>query len=152
MKRLNNYYHRIKKFWYLPYADKKIFIKAFIILAFFRIILKFVPVNTLHIIIKPFFKKPLYSYTSFLSYTYKVIWAVEKAGSFVLRKKCLPQALAVQIMLNKKRINNDLEIGFIKQKGGFTAHAWVTAEDIVLMGDNNKLDFYFKIPLQKFSY
>jgi len=73
---------------------------------------------------------------------------VERSGNYLLKTKCLAQALAVHILLNRKRIINKIQIGFIKGGNKLSAHAWVNAEDIILTGDSPGLQLYFKIPLK----
>jgi hypothetical protein len=111
-------------------------------------LLKVVTVTKLYAVLKLFLKKPLYSFHEHLFYTQKIIAAVEQSGRYLLRTKCLAEALAVHILLNKKRIKNHIEIGFIKCKSRWTAHAWVQVENEILIGGKQSL-FYYNLNLQQ---
>jgi hypothetical protein len=144
-------YHVLHKlfllFFRIPLADKLLLIQASLILIFLRLLLKLFPVNKLFPFINFFLKEPYYSYQDHLEYTKRVVWSIEKSGKYFLRTRCLAEAIAVQILLNKKRIINNIQIGFIKGKGNFSAHAWVVADNKILIGDNQALSYYFKITM-----
>lgn len=50
------------------------------------------------------------------------------------RPTCLPQALATQRMLRRRRIPNRLHLG-VANRGDPTAHAWVTVEGRPVVGE-----------------
>jgi hypothetical protein len=131
----------------VPFEDKLLLVKASGLLIFFRLLLKFIALNNLHFFVRFFLKKPSCSYQDNLYYTTKVVWAIEKSGKYILRTRCLAEALAVQVLLNKKKIFSNLQIGFVKDKSKISAHAWVIADNKILIGDTHTIPYYFKITL-----
>jgi hypothetical protein len=62
--------------------------------------------------------------------------AVAGVSRYVPRATCLTQALALHILLRRRRLPSTIRIGVAKQQGGpLEAHAWVESEDRVVMGD-----------------
>ena len=62
--------------------------------------------------------------------------AVAGVSRYVPRATCLTQALALHILLRRRRLQSRIRIGVAKQDGGpFEAHAWVESDDKVLIGD-----------------
>ncbi|CAN5387193.1 hypothetical protein BH23BAC1_BH23BAC1_05740 [soil metagenome] len=141
--------HLFDRFYGLSLSDKLLLMEVGVLLAFLRFILKFIPLNRIYPLLKKNPSKPVYNYKDQLNYTSRIIWAVEKSGKYLLKKKCLAQALAVHLLLNKKRIKNELEIGFIRNRNNYSAHAWIKSGDKVLIGDNQRLHLYFRIPLMQ---
>ena len=69
-------------------------------------------------------------------YLAEMVWAIQLAGRFLLGDKpCLPQALAIQWLLNRRGVDSNLNIG-VKKDGerSIAAHAWVEKEGKVIMG------------------
>ena len=64
----------------------------------------------------------------------RLLWAVEKASRLVPRATCLERALALQHLLSKNGHASELHVGAYKRAGRFTAHAWLTRGDTVLIG------------------
>jgi hypothetical protein len=140
-------YRILQHFLRVPLQVKLLLIKASLLLIFLRILLKVSSVNKIYPLINFFLKKPSCSYKDHLAYTARVVWAIEKSGKYLLRTRCLAEAIAVQILLNKRRIATKLRIGFIKDKDRFSAHAWVTADNKILIGNTQAIPYYFKIAL-----
>ena len=62
--------------------------------------------------------------------------AVAAVSRFVPRATCLTQALALHILLRRRRLQSRIHIGVVKEYGGaFEGHAWVESEDRVVLGD-----------------
>ena len=136
------------RFMDLSLNDQLFIIRVVLLLILLRISLKLIPFHVLYFIIKFFLHKTAYSFTEHLKYTNRVIWAVETLGRYLLRTKCLAQALAVHILLNRKGIDNSIRIGFIKNKNRLSAHAWIKAGETILTGASQNLPFYFNIPIK----
>ncbi len=67
----------------------------------------------------------------------RIAWAVRSAARFVPRSTCLVQGLAAQALLIRYGCRPCLTIGVTKDKcRPFGAHAWVTCEHEVLIGDH----------------
>lgn len=68
----------------------------------------------------------------------RVAWAVKRASVLVPGAyTCLPQALAAQLLLERRGFLTDLEIGFVKTVlGTIEGHAWLRCDgDVVIGGD-----------------
>lgn len=64
-------------------------------------------------------------------------WAAQKAG-LIAGSNCLLQALAAQALLVRYEYKASLTIGVASdEKRGFEAHAWVTSEDQIVIGDHD---------------
>jgi len=62
--------------------------------------------------------------------------AVSGVGRFVPQATCLTKALALHILLRRRRLESLVHIGVAKTKGGpFESHAWVESEGRVVIGD-----------------
>ena len=120
-------------------------IKVCVILITFRVLLKFIPLDRLYSVIHIFLKKPVHAYTEYPIYTNRVLWAVGRTGHYLLRTKCLAQALTIHLLLNNKRIFNEIHIGFSGSAGGDSGHAWIEAGDRVLTGEGAGIQRYFKL-------
>lgn len=71
--------------------------------------------------------------------------AVAGVSHYVPRATCLTQALALHILLRRRRLPSTIRIGVAKDQGGpFEAHAWVESEDRVVLG-NFELDRYTRM-------
>jgi hypothetical protein len=137
-----------RQFLNLKFEDQLLMIEASALLIFLRISLRKIPANKLYGFLSPFLKKPIYSYSKHIDYTNKVIKAVLRSGHYLLKKKCLAQAMAVHILLlNKRRIYNNLYVGFIRHGEIIYGHAWVEADEKILIGDTKGLYYYFIVSL-----
>lgn len=64
-------------------------------------------------------------------------WAVSRAARHApFRAVCLPQAMAAQIMLRRRKVPSVMHFGAAKEAGGSTldAHAWLDAAGIEVTG------------------
>ena len=79
----------------------------------------------------------------------QIVWALDAAARFVPRATCLVQALAAQTLLIRYGYRPSLTIGVQKNKQTrFTAHAWVTCGDEILVGGQHARSY---IPLLAWS-
>jgi hypothetical protein len=71
-----------------------------------------------------------------LAYPERVAWAVSAAGRRVIgERRCLAQALAVLVLLERRNYPAELCFGVAKtQEGRLEAHAWVESGGQVLVG------------------
>ncbi len=76
------------------------------------------------------------------------VWAVEAVGRRLLgRNPCLTQALAVDYLFRRAGVPADLHIGVARQENGeLKAHAWVESEGEVVIGGNEPLSEYTRLP------
>ena len=110
-----------------------------------RIFLQLLPTDKLYSYIQKILRQPSDSYQNHRHYTFRVIRAVETCGRYLLRTRCLGQALAALILLNRRSIACQLKLGFIPGSGKHLAHAWLVADQDVLTGRNEKLHLYLPI-------
>jgi len=62
----------------------------------------------------------------------------------------LAQALAIQVLLERRGYPTQLRIGFTRSKGGqMSAHAWVECEGRVVIGGMGNMIRYIPVPIQK---
>jgi hypothetical protein len=71
------------------------------------------------------------------------IHALDKSSRRLAFANCLIRALALRMLLAHRDIATDLHIGARKdEQGQFAAHAWLTYNDIILVGGDNAKDLY----------
>jgi hypothetical protein len=77
----------------------------------------------------------------------RIAWAVSVASRYVPAATCLPQALAVRMLLQQQGYPARLHIGVAKGEGGqLEAHAWVESEGRVVVGNSQDLSRYTPLP------
>lgn len=65
----------------------------------------------------------------------RIAWAVEAASRRVpAADRCLPRALVAQAMLTRRGRHADVHLGVARPGGQFTAHAWTTLDDVIIVG------------------
>lgn len=64
----------------------------------------------------------------------RLAWAVQVASRRVPGSTCLSQALSLQHLLSRNGHCSELRIGVGNSDGGFTAHAWLSLNDRILIG------------------
>ena len=65
---------------------------------------------------------------------HRVVAAVRTAARHVAGATCLTQAIALHLMLARRRIETHLVVGVTRRDGRFEAHAWVDRDGDVLIG------------------
>jgi len=71
------------------------------------------------------------------------IHALDKSSRRLAFANCLIRALALRMLLAHRDIATDLHIGARKdEQGQFAAHAWLTYNDIILVGGDDARDLY----------
>ena len=68
----------------------------------------------------------------------RVVWAVRTGGQKILGDKpCLTEAMATQLLLNRRRLSTYLQIGVARgEQGKLEAHAWIEHEGRILIGNS----------------
>jgi hypothetical protein len=80
----------------------------------------------------------------------KVAWAVMVASHYIPGARCLAQALATQVLLERRGYPTQLRIGFTRGMGGqMSAHAWVESQGRVAIGGAGNISYYTLLPLQE---
>ncbi|MGB9937086.1 MAG: lasso peptide biosynthesis B2 protein [Methanobacterium sp.] len=123
---------KIYSFFKQSNEDKIILIKALILLYVIRIMLWILPfsmiekiTSKLAIINKnktPEVKKE------------KLTYAINVMSVYTPQATCLTRALAAQILLARYNYSSSIKIGVSKNESGFEAHAWLEAEDKIILG------------------
>lgn len=121
-------------FFKLSNLEKKILIKALMLLWIIRIMLYILPFQTLQNIIKKFISTEENKIHSVQ--IGKLIWAVEVMSAYTPRATCLTRALAAQILLARYNYSSNIKIGVSKNESGFEAHAWLEADDKIILGES----------------
>ena len=68
--------------------------------------------------------------------------AMIRAHSFLpLVSKCFIMAIAVRLILNRRKIKSTIYIGFKKGNEEFQGHAWIRSADLFLAGGRERLDY-----------
>jgi hypothetical protein len=63
---------------------------------------------------------------------------VSTAARYVPRATCLTQALALHVLLKRRKLQSRIRVGVAKDEMGFLeAHAWVESGDRVVIGEPN---------------
>lgn len=122
---------RVATFLALARADRLLALEAVSTLATVRIALHLVAIERLRAWasrVTPGASRPEKSVE-------RIAWAVGAASRLLPRTSCLASAFALQRVLSKEGHGSDLHIGVAKQDEKFSAHAWLTCEGRILVGE-----------------
>lgn len=71
-----------------------------------------------------------------VAYLQRLRRRVTAAARYVPNGSCLPQAIAGQMLLSWRGYRSEIHLGVrAGQGGGLAAHAWLTSDDVVVVGD-----------------
>src|ERR1700687_1654448 len=128
----------IRQFTELPAIERKLLLRAFVLVAPVRLALWTIPFR--------FARRVVLSSTVVLSPALPIIpvrrmsWAIQAAARRIPGASCLTQALALHRLLARAGHSADLRIGVAKDaSSGFASHAWLEHEGEILIGDNGEL-------------
>lgn len=77
----------------------------------------------------------------------RIAWAVGVASRYVPAATCLPQALAVRMLLRQQGHPARLHIGVAKgERGQLEAHAWVESQGGIVIGNSQDISRYTPLP------
>jgi len=131
---------RLNKFLRLPFSEKILFIKAWILLGIIRLGLSLLPFITLKNVLR-LIGPSIAGADEQLSED-QLVWAVATASRYIPKATCLTQALAIQLFLKQSGREAHVHIGVDRGEGGrLDAHAWVESRGKVLFG-GSKLSRY----------
>jgi hypothetical protein len=137
---------RIKKFLKLSWADRFLFLDAFIRLGFTRAVLLLVPFNY----IVPYLGRQTLDLPDdpdqsdrLPEWVERVVWAVETAARLTpWESACLAQAITGKFLLKQRGLETHLFLGMKKDaEGNLFAHAWLKAGNVILIGANGHETF-----------
>ena len=126
----------LRKFLRLPTPDRRLLIKAALLLEAIKLALRILPFRVLRRLVVGAEKTAIGVRRVELATPEKVARAVETASRTIPGEKtCLTQALAAQVLLTRRGHPALLHIGIVKnEEGEFQAHAWVECEGKVVIG------------------
>lgn len=138
------------KFIRLSFIEKKFFINAFYLLTIYRIRLRSTPFHTLleqvSVDTKTLKSK---SPRETISAT-RMAHFIRIASSFIPGSTCLSNALAGQILFARNGYKTELRIGIAHNElNPFEAHAWLTLNETILIGDVQDISRFKELPLQQ---
>jgi hypothetical protein len=126
----------LPKFLRLPTAERRLLIKAALLLEAIKLGMKLLPFRTLRRLTSLVAGTPVRPRCADHPSAERVAWAVEVASRHTPGvKSCLAQALAAQVLLARCGYPALLHIGVTRGvQGQFQAHAWVETEGKVVIG------------------
>lgn len=139
----------LAKWWHLPPADRKLVFTMVILVEMIRVGLKLSSLKKVKRILERISHTFPGNQPADGKYREQVVWAASTVGRQLLGDQpCLAQALAVQMVFNRRKIPADLCIGVVKEKDGrLAAHAWVESEgQVVIGGTQEELSRYTRLP------
>jgi hypothetical protein len=141
---------RLHKFLTLTPSDRVLLINALLLLGAIRLGLKLLPLQTLRRLLARM-AQPIRTLQEVEKASVdKVAWAVIVASHYIPGARCLAQALATQVLLDRRGYPTQLRIGFTRDKGGqMSAHAWVESEGQVAIGGAGNMARYILVPIQE---
>jgi len=123
----------IYSFLKLTFEDKCIVVKSFFLLWIIRMMLWILPFSVIQKIMGRFTAVSGESHSVPIE---KLTWAVAVMSRYVPKATCLTRALTAQIVLAGQNYNSNLKIGVSKNNGEFEAHAWLEADDKIVLGES----------------
>ncbi len=127
---------RLNKFLRLPFSEKILFIKAWLLLGIIRSGLSLLPFITLKNAIRVI-GPSIVGANEQLSEE-RLAWVIAAASRLIPKATCLTQALAFQVFLKQSGKEACIHIGVDHDGSGrLDAHAWVESEGKVLFGGPN---------------
>lgn len=121
---------RLAKFRRLRLGDKRLLIRALVVVVLARTALSLIPFHTLR-------RRMPAAATGTASERKlrRIGWAVSQSAKLVPGASCLTQALAATFLLTRAGVQADIRVGVAKDDAGrFLAHAWVLSHDRVVVG------------------
>jgi len=141
---------RLYKFLSLTPRERVLLINALLLLGAIRLGLKLLPFQTLRRILATMAQPTGTLQAAEKASVDKVAWAVIVASHYIPGARCLAQALATQVLLERRGYPTQLRIGFTRDKGGqMSAHAWVESEGRVAIGGAGNMARYILVPIQE---
>jgi hypothetical protein len=136
----------LRKFLRLPTVEKRLLIKAALLLETIRLGMWLLPFRTLRRLTSWVVDAPIKPRRADNSSAEMVVWAVEAASRQTPGvKTCLAQALATQVLLARRGYPALLHIGVVRgEQEQFQAHAWVVTQEgkVVIGGSGLELERY----------
>lgn len=126
----------VYSFLKLNNSEKIILFKALFLLWIVRIMLWIFPFPIIQKIINKFTLIPEENKLHKI-YMEKLIWTIEVMSIYTPNATCLTRALAANILLARYNYPSNIKIGVSKNEGEFEAHAWLEADDRIILGESD---------------
>jgi hypothetical protein len=141
---------RLYRFLSLSSRDRRLLIKAALLLGIIRLGLWLLVFQTLQgLLLRVRWKSTGLSEADPLSLE-RIAWAIRVAGRYIPGVTCLVQALAAQVLLEQEGHPACLRIGVAKDKNGrLQAHAWTESGGKVVVGGGNLSSYTLLSPAEK---
>lgn len=141
---------RLYRFLSLSSRDRRLLIKAALLLGIIRLGLWLLVFQTLRgLLLRVRWKSTGLSEADPLSLE-RIAWAIRVAGRYIPGVTCLVQALAAQVLLEQEGHPSCLRIGVAKDKNGrLQAHAWTESGGKVVVGGGNLSSYTLLSPAEK---
>jgi hypothetical protein len=124
----------LRRFLTLSAAERRLIVKAFLLLALIKVGLKTLPFRTVcrGLDLASRARVPVHDRLS----PTQIAWAVTATGRHLLgARPCLTQALAVRLLLIRRGHPADLQLGVVRNDDGpVHAHAWVESGGSIVVG------------------
>ncbi len=134
------------KFFRLSYQEKLFFIKAFYTIGYFRLLLRKRELQALFTSVSSRSRKLLKHPESSTIPPARLARLIHIANGLVPLSTCLAQCLAGKQLLAEKGYKTTLHIGVNNQiQSGFEAHAWLSMNGNILLGDISNLHQYHEL-------
>jgi hypothetical protein len=137
---------RLRKFFELPPADRRLWIRAWLWLVVIRLWLWLSPFSGQRGLLSRLSQAPAGGRQADASLPERVGWAIAAASGYVPQTTCLIQALAAQALLKRGGFPARLRLGVGRNaQGQFQAHAWLENDGRVIIGDS-EVERYRPLP------
>jgi hypothetical protein len=119
----------------MPAGDRKLLIRAAVLLWIVRLGLWILPFQRLRDLLSKKNRKPIAEATTELASIRKITRSVKRMSRYVPAATCLAQALVTITMLEEAGLPASLRIGVARSEAGkIEAHAWVESMGKVIIG------------------
>ena len=121
----------LRKFWSLSSKERRLLLRTVVLLALLRVALSL----SSFVRLKKYLARRavLHPMPQCVSVD-QIVWAVRTAAAYVPGATCLTQALAAKYQLERSGRHGRIHIGVAKDKGQFSAHAWLEYEGQTVLG------------------
>ena len=130
----------IRQFRALPGCERKLLLRAVLLVAAARIALWTLPFRWVRSVVGR--RRPVAPELAAIRVS-RLSWAVQAAARRIPGASCLTQALALQYLMSRAGQVAEVHIGVAKgSERGFESHAWVEHGGAIVLGDNGELERY----------
>jgi hypothetical protein len=129
---------RVGKFLRLPPSDRRLLVTAALTQAAIRLGLALLPYRRVRRLVDHLARTSSRRRPAATASPERIAWAVARAGRSVPGAACLTQALAAQLLLERRGHPARVRVGVSRSKGaGLLAHAWLESGGRIVLGGTN---------------